>query len=402
VIPKSAWENGDFSEYTHPRNATAGLINKVSIDPLQMFIQVIFFALNSNPYNSGNNSLEINTVPLLDQPVGFGWTEMNGDCIYTDGTVCETANGLIAYKDQNLLETKDFTVKEISWQVSRLGKLKPVLILEPQMLSDAVISRVTAHNYTTAKAKGLGPGAIVTLRRSGGVIPFILDVPKPVNFVDPENLHEVVGADAYVEVKRDNFDHAMHEVLHAVRPKGTAGEIIGLIRNTLKGSESRMVQGDFDAHEFDLTENAHARVKQMIKDLRGKVWSTQDLIVFSNIPNVGHRSATKSLNDQASDRVHALIHDSETFAWLRENLTHETWVAPIVDVKADSVKVIMTGKVPGMTKAAFAEKHNLVQVGMDQADFIITNDASSSSAKMRKANSLNLTVKTYSSFGDIA
>lgn len=70
-------------------------------------------------------------------------------------------------------------VLQVLPQTSRSGRINPVAEVEPVRLSGAKISRVTAHHYGMVKDMGIGPGAEISLTRSGEVIPKIEEVVKP-------------------------------------------------------------------------------------------------------------------------------------------------------------------------------------------------------------------------------
>jgi NAD-dependent DNA ligase len=71
---------------------------------------------------------------------------------------------------------RETVVKNIEWNVSKWGQLKPVVILEPVELSGVTITRATAYNGKYIEDNKLGPGAIVKITRSKDVIPCIVDV----------------------------------------------------------------------------------------------------------------------------------------------------------------------------------------------------------------------------------
>ncbi len=84
----------------------------------------------------------------------------------------------IAYKANT--ESAEVKVLRVTPQTSRSGRITPVAELEPVRLSGALLSRATAHHYKMVLEKGIGPGAIIRLTRSGEVIPKIEEVIKPV------------------------------------------------------------------------------------------------------------------------------------------------------------------------------------------------------------------------------
>jgi DNA ligase (NAD+) len=65
------------------------------------------------------------------------------------------------------------TVKSITWQMGRTGKLTPVVNIEPVSINGATITKVTGNNASYIENKKLGPGAHISVIRSGDVIPMI-------------------------------------------------------------------------------------------------------------------------------------------------------------------------------------------------------------------------------------
>ena len=75
------------------------------------------------------------------------------------------------------------TVRDVTWEVGRTGKLTPRAHLEPVELAGATISHATLNNWDDIERKHVGIGSRVFLRRSNDVIPEILcavegDVPE--------------------------------------------------------------------------------------------------------------------------------------------------------------------------------------------------------------------------------
>lgn len=68
------------------------------------------------------------------------------------------------------------TVKNIHWEASMDGYLKPTIEIEPIDLGGVTIKRATAFNGKYIVDNSLGPGAKIKIVRSGDVIPYILEV----------------------------------------------------------------------------------------------------------------------------------------------------------------------------------------------------------------------------------
>ncbi|GAB4270019.1 MAG: NAD-dependent DNA ligase LigA [Methylomicrobium sp.] len=90
----------------------------------------------------------------------------------------------IAYKEN--VATAEVKIVRVVPQTSRSGRITPVAEVEPVRLSGALLQRATAHHYKMVVDKGIGPGALIRLARSGEVIPKIEAVLEPAEPDIPE------------------------------------------------------------------------------------------------------------------------------------------------------------------------------------------------------------------------
>jgi len=175
--------------YAHPRNICVGVVNSDEVN--EDFIKaledgVVRFVPYSNMDRwEGSFDQLINNHEEIQ-------SQVLESCEYpTDGVVVEITHSSlktllgstnhhhrwqIAIKQRS--ETKQTSIIEIVWQTKRTGRVTPVLEVEPIGLSGANVSRVTAHHAGNVKALKLGKGAIISVERSGEVIPKIVDVIK--------------------------------------------------------------------------------------------------------------------------------------------------------------------------------------------------------------------------------
>jgi len=88
----------------------------------------------------------------------------------------ENPDYLRAFKKPLAILTARSTVTKVTWDVSREGYLRPVVHFEPVTLNDVIITKASGHNAKMVQDDGLGPGAVIDIIRSGGVIPKIINV----------------------------------------------------------------------------------------------------------------------------------------------------------------------------------------------------------------------------------
>jgi len=94
--------------------------------------------------------------------------------VFTSMDVYKNNTGEYQETSMALKFTDEIAVTEvlnIEWSLSRLGNMKPVLIIQPVNLAGATLSRATANNHTWLIEHSAGIGAIVEVARSNEVIP---------------------------------------------------------------------------------------------------------------------------------------------------------------------------------------------------------------------------------------
>lgn len=114
---------------------------------------------------------------------------------------------LAAYKENADEQAVQTEVVSIDWKTTRLNRWQPRIFIEPTEMDGVVVRKATAHNPQWMIEKGIGPGAIVKVLRSGGVIPKIVGVVKQAPFVGPPGKY----------VQRGRFFYAPETVDSAIR-----------------------------------------------------------------------------------------------------------------------------------------------------------------------------------------
>ena len=197
VVRKSYFEEHLAASFDNARNFQASIIREKGLDPLAEKAitdgAAVFYPFASLPSWEGN----VNEFrSKFDEVVSEAWRSVDYD---VDGIVFEVVNNdirnslgstphhhrwQIAYKAN--LEAAKVKVLDVRPQTSRSGRVNPVAELEPTRLSGATIRNATAHHYKMVREKGIGPGALIELIRSGSVIPKIERVLHPVEAKIPE------------------------------------------------------------------------------------------------------------------------------------------------------------------------------------------------------------------------
>lgn len=90
-----------------------------------------------------------------------------------------------AFKNNSQSEVHTTTVEELIWQPSKAGKLIPKLRIKPVKFNGTTVTYCAASSAQRCKDRGWGPGAVVKVRRSGDIIPEVVETLKPGKFTLP-------------------------------------------------------------------------------------------------------------------------------------------------------------------------------------------------------------------------
>lgn len=72
--------------------------------------------------------------------------------------------------------TAETILQDVIWDIGRTGTVNPTGIVDPVILDDATIRRVTLHNLQIIEDNNLGLGDKILIERAGGVIPKFIKV----------------------------------------------------------------------------------------------------------------------------------------------------------------------------------------------------------------------------------
>lgn len=190
VVSRSYFDRNLADFFDNPRNFQASVIKEKDLDEhAQQAINdhaAVFYPFALLPTWTGSWA---ELIADFENHVKTIWHKVDYD---VDGVILEIADEALktylgatrhhhrwqlAYKEN--LETAEVRILHIVPQTSRSGRITPVAELEPTRLSGALLSRATAHHYKMVLDKGIGPGALIRLARSGEVIPKIEAVILP-------------------------------------------------------------------------------------------------------------------------------------------------------------------------------------------------------------------------------
>lgn len=193
IIKKQNWKD---SMGTNPRNTVAGLINSKKlnkellnivdfvpyqlVEPALPIKQGLDTIKNKNAivyYEHLNETLTIDKLKqILVRRKRDGEYDIDGIVISDNSKVYPIETGknplhAFAFKSIDTHEKMNVTVIDVEWNISKDSIYKPRILLKPVKLDGVTISATTGYNASYIFNNKIGPGAILEIIRSGGVIP---------------------------------------------------------------------------------------------------------------------------------------------------------------------------------------------------------------------------------------
>ena len=232
IMPKKVFFEKYSSEFSNPRNLVAGLLNnKLPTEPLKDCVYIKYGLHNSNYKNKSDiidflninqdvcvNYVKIKLSKITEEILEFLFKEWSQD-YEIDGLIIElnslklqeelgretSSNNPVwarAFKSPKFEEVKEAEVTKVVWNISKQGLLKPVIQIKPVNVSGVVISNITGNNALFIKNMGIGIGSIITIKRSGMVIPMVVNVIKKAKWEEPYFVNtDIEWSESGIELK---------------------------------------------------------------------------------------------------------------------------------------------------------------------------------------------------------
>ena len=195
VMNKTLFEKIYSEQYSNPRNLVSGILNDINVDDSRA--AALDFIVYNDGLNANNNltktfpQVRYVEVSIKELPFIFSCRK------------CERAafpwqtDGLVVYlKDVKELKTigkyplhslaikfpptkVETVVKDIQWNLKKSGEWIPKAILESVDLDGSRVSKSLVFNYGYVMDNQIAPGAVVEIAKNGDIIPYIQRVIKP-------------------------------------------------------------------------------------------------------------------------------------------------------------------------------------------------------------------------------
>lgn len=131
---------------------------------------------------------------------------------------------IVAFKVNDVADQVEVTVEKIIWQVTGRKRIVPKIYIKPTKIGGVMVKHAAAHNAQWMQNRKIGPGAVVKVVRSGGVIPKIEEVVKAGKFQPPVVIYKTEGVHFVLDESKTSAATDNHvEVLNIVKFAKTMG-----------------------------------------------------------------------------------------------------------------------------------------------------------------------------------
>ena len=333
------------------------------------------------------------------------------------------------------------TVVGIDWNISKRGEIIPTLLLKPVFLDGSTVQRASGYNASYVVNNKLGPGAKVSIAKAGDIIPEI----QKVIVGAPDDPNASFSTRFLPSVCEHCGSILGYDMVHLSCPnEECTGRIAKQLTGALKTldikrvgektiepfakdfpnmyellkwvrTEGETISGNIDQYGIEYGSRSHEIFVQAFKNIKSLTY--EQVIQMLGYDNVGRKLSTQLAREHAGldyDYAHlerALVEklrSSEVSDYIKEVVVGLEGLGILIDRPKEEVKtagsygVCMTGSPKGAgyaTKAEFLSKFpNLFEVDLKNAKYLITDDLSSTSSKMKTAEKKGIEIKTYEDF----
>lgn len=265
IIAKEVFDKKYSKEFANPRNFVAGIVNKKTIDPkivkdldfvayelinpvmkpsdqIKKFITINFDHVKFDVKEKISNE-ELSEI-LIDWRKDYKY-EIDGIIVVNDEIYPRpTKNPDYAFAFKMVIsdQVAEAKVVDVLWTPSKDGYLKPRVQIEPINLGGVTVEYATGFNAKFIEDNKIGIGAIITIIRSGDVIPHIMSVVTPAEYVKFPSV-PYKWNETHVDIILDNKEEDA-----VVREKNITAFFKNLeVEGIGPGNVKRLIEAGFDS-----------------------------------------------------------------------------------------------------------------------------------------------------------
>lgn len=318
--------------------------------------------------------------------------------------------------------------------MGKTGVFTPVILLKPVELDGSVVSRVSGYNYKYVVEKKIGEGAIVTMVKSGDIIPQIISVDSPslTPFSFPEtcpycgNKLEVLNDTHLICSNSECSGKGLFRFINsfnALELDGVGDSFLEKIYDSCEKDPLYYIKGLKELDKAYFIENGFKDGKileNFLDKLKGiKEITVEKILAFMSMEGISlggkttKEIAKKIANvDYSFSGLEKKIVDGWDEGEEKRNRFEEykhafeengiNVIYPMA-INENVIKLCLTGSPKGFgfkTKKEYLKSLNdkgiaCVEANISECDYLVTDDLNGTSSKMKQAKKLNKDIVGY-------
>lgn len=330
-------------------------------------------------------------------------------------------------KDEQAVST---TVINCKWKTSRLGKIKPVLEIEPIIIQGVEIRYVTAHNFEYVRDNCIYFKTKVDIKRSGDVIPYITNVYK--HKTDSEHFTCDICPSCHSDIYKHGVDlicinklceaQTLRRITHFFSTLEVEYMSEKTIDNLMQELNLHTIEDFYNLKSKDLEGIkgfGSKKIKKIIDEIeKSKNCKPENLLAAFGIDGIGKTNAKNILNyysfndlfnlkdiskingigNITNDKfVEGLLQNKSLYEFLKENGL--SFQKKLRNNKLENIIFTLTGK-GNLKRKDYIEKiensGGSVSGISNKTSYLVTDNINSNSGKTKKAKKLNIEIISYS------
>lgn len=330
IVRKDTFAKKWQDSFQTNRNMVSGLLNRTELHKALRDVDFLVLGIFGKPILQGLKHAKELGFPIVQSVLAKAHGEVKmlekahkydyeadgvvicpADFLYQYKNADKPNTGIVAYKENLKSSEVKAQVVDIIYQVSHTGRIIPKIHIKPVIVQGVTVTYVTCHNAQWMIQRKIGPGAVVSIVRSGDVIPKILGVIKPGELKYPDIPYKQKGV--HFVALENTKEQSVKEITHFITTLGVNNVAQGTV-NTLydKGVTSvpRLLLGLQKGGFPHWLQKTFGRVKgkKIFEELHNIVllrYNWIDLLVASNCfdAGIGERKLQKVVNNKANLEV---------------------------------------------------------------------------------------------------
>ncbi len=313
IIPKDVFETKYKGRFSNSRNMVSGVVNSRTMDETVLDVHFVVYEIISPTLmpiaqletltQMGFETVKytvINSGDLTNESLSEILMQWRSEYAYEIDGIIVTNNGVYPRKSGNpdhafafkMIISDQFAeakVVDVIWTPSKNGVLKPRVQIEPINIGGVRIEYATGFNGKYIEDHHIGIGAVITIIRSGDVIPYIKNIVVPAERTKMPDV-PYIWNNTHVDVLLENADED-----ETVREKNITVFFVTLkVEGLSSGNVKRIINAGYDSvakilamTKYDF-ENVEGFKSKMIEKIYGNIHqkvasaSLIDIMVASN------------------------------------------------------------------------------------------------------------------------